>query len=126
MDDPEGTFITTKRDYSVFHWGFGKYQRRIEHDANQLPGLEVNEGFNYWANYCKSVAEHCSSTKNAAFTSAMNPLPKEAVFESSLECRSVFTGDFSDEGIDPLIVAYDPSDADMLQHYSVGAKVRYT
>eukprot|EP00978_Attheya_sp_CCMP212_P007526 scaffold17426_cov58-Attheya_sp.AAC.6 len=66
MDDPEGTYITTKRDYSVFHWGFNQYERRIEHDASKLPGLEVNKGFHLWSNYSKAISKHCSSSKTAA------------------------------------------------------------
>jgi hypothetical protein len=133
MDDPEGTYITTKRDYSVFHWGFGQYERRIEHDASKLPGLEVNEGFHFWANYCKAVSKHCSSAKNAAYTSAMNPLPQEVSFSLDIKDdrstkSSVFVNNETvlDSDVSPASIAYDPSDADMLQHYAVGAKVRYT
>eukprot|EP00978_Attheya_sp_CCMP212_P007527 scaffold17426_cov58-Attheya_sp.AAC.7 len=63
----------------------------------------------------------------------MNPLPQEVSFSldianDPLTKPSVFVSNeiTIDSEVDPAIVAYDPSDADMLQHYAVGAKVWYT
>eukprot|EP00978_Attheya_sp_CCMP212_P030996 scaffold115830_cov38-Attheya_sp.AAC.1 len=63
----------------------------------------------------------------------MNPLPQEVSFSLDIENDSsakpsVFVNNeaaMDNEGTH-AIIAYDPSDADMLQHYAVGAKVRYT
>eukprot|EP00978_Attheya_sp_CCMP212_P006292 scaffold14257_cov69-Attheya_sp.AAC.1 len=130
MDDPEGTYITTKRDYSCFVWGYGKYQRRIEHDASQLPALNVNEGFKFWSNFCKAVSPSKPGSKTSAFTSAMNLLPGEEPFSFAPTAGTVLVNNLDTQSLvdDPTSpdTDYDPSDANMIRHFSVGSKVRYT
>eukprot|EP00978_Attheya_sp_CCMP212_P001536 scaffold3163_cov60-Attheya_sp.AAC.6 len=63
----------------------------------------------------------------------MNLLPKEVSFSLDVEDDSptkpsIFVNNeavMDSEG-DQASVAYNPSDADMMQHYAVGAKIWYT
>jgi len=49
-DDKEGTYITTKAEYSILVWNFGKSQRRFTHPESMLPKMPINEG----SSFCKT------------------------------------------------------------------------
>ena len=49
-NDKEGTYITTKAEYSILVWNFGKNQRRFTHPASMLPEMPINEG----SSFCKT------------------------------------------------------------------------
>ena len=46
-DDKEGTYITTKAEYSILVWNFGKNHRRFTHPASMLPEMPINEGSSF-------------------------------------------------------------------------------
>lgn len=50
--DEEGTWITTKRSYSIFTWEHGKYKRTIRHPTHCLPELAINEGYSVFQKFC--------------------------------------------------------------------------
>lgn len=52
LGDDEGTFITTKRNYSIFEWDNSQYRKFIYHPtSHNLPQMVVNEGYEYFCNF---------------------------------------------------------------------------
>ena len=53
MKNDEGTWVQTKRKYSIFNWGFGKYKNTMTHSENRFPELGTQSGFRKFSIFCK-------------------------------------------------------------------------
>ena len=84
--DEEGTWILSKRSYSIFTWKNGGHTRRITHPAHCLPEMPVNEGFGSFQRFCNycSASLKCLSRDShlvyctSAFSSTTVSLPTPA------------------------------------------------
>ncbi len=75
-NDPEGTHILTKSQYSVFTWNFGAYTRTIHHHASGLPELPINQGTSTFKSFFTSFYTALPLTKNvrSCLMTEQNPL----------------------------------------------------
>ena len=55
MKYDEGTWVLTKRKYSIFTWGFGNYKNTIAHSEKCLPELYIQAGFSRFDEFFKRV-----------------------------------------------------------------------
>jgi len=53
--DTEGTFITTKYNYSILTWGHGKYTKTFTHPSHNIPEIVVNEGNKGYTDYARDL-----------------------------------------------------------------------
>ena len=51
----EGTWVLTKRKYSIFNLDFRRYKKIIAHSENCLPELDIQDGFSKFARFFKRV-----------------------------------------------------------------------
>ena len=59
LGDDEGTWIQTKRQYSVFTWDFGKYTRTISHPSSNLPEIQLNPSKGWYVSFVNLFRPQC-------------------------------------------------------------------
>ena len=53
MNDAEGTWVLTKREYYIFTWDLGNDKKTIAHSENCLPELEIQASFSKFPNFAR-------------------------------------------------------------------------
>ena len=120
LDDYEGTWIQTKRTYSIFKWDHEQYELEFEHPYSNLPMVSVNVG----------------NSKFKAFTSFCSSMTRQGLPSALTTCASSLPFDQSDDihflkDVAPTCLPADvPSRRfcvreSVLFNYKVGDKLRY-
>ena len=59
LGDDEGTWIQTKRQYSIFTWDFGKSTRTIHHPSSNLPEIQLNSSKKWHVSFVNLFRPQC-------------------------------------------------------------------
>ena len=90
----EGTWLLTKRKYSIFTWDFRKYKDKLSHSENCIPELDIQSGFRKFSGFCKRIR---SISRYSTFNFSFDFIRKKE--ESITRKTMVFTPEYKCEVI---------------------------
>lgn len=111
--DDEGTWIQTKRNYSVFSWEFGTRTKTIQHPSSNLPEMSVNHQSSFYASMTSFLRPYyCYFARSGPANSVLLP--------------EVDKDDISFLSVQPIDSSLAHSLSKKSTTYAVGERVRYT